>query len=82
MNRPEDYYLDLKISEEHVAGVYANFANVSHSEYDVTVTFARVEHESEQLAVPGNVASRVNMSHKFAEELLAALQDNLGKRPT
>ena len=35
-----------------MAGVYANFANVSHSDYEFTVTFARVDHEVEERGDP------------------------------
>ena len=30
-----------------MAGVYANFANVSHSDYEFSLTFMRLDHESE-----------------------------------
>ena len=43
-----------------MAGVYANFANVSHSDYEFTLTFARVDHEVEDDEVPGVVVSRVS----------------------
>ena len=31
-----------------MAGVYANFANVSHSDYEFSITFVRLDHESEE----------------------------------
>jgi hypothetical protein len=45
-----------------MGGVYANFANVSHSDYEFTITFARVDHEVEDDEIPGVVVSRVNLS--------------------
>ena len=36
-----------------MAGHYANFANVSHSDYEFTITFARVDHEVDEGEVPG-----------------------------
>ena len=45
-----------------MAGVYANFANVSHSDYEFTITFARVDHEVEDDEIPGVIVSRVNLS--------------------
>ena len=60
---------------EHLAGVYANFANVSFSDYEFTITFARVDHEVEEGEIPGVVVSRVNMSQQFMKELLDALND-------
>ena len=47
-----------------MAGVYANFANVTFSEYEFTITFARIDHEVEEGDVPGVVVSRVNMSQR------------------
>ena len=40
-----------------MAGVYANFANVLHSDYEFTITFARVDHEVEDEEIPGVVVS-------------------------
>src|SRR6266508_2392581 len=54
-----------------MAGVYANFANVTFSAYEFTITFARIDHEIEEGDVPGVVVSRVNMSQQFFPELLA-----------
>ena len=38
---------------EHLGGVYANFANISFSPYEFTITFARIDHEVEEGDVPG-----------------------------
>jgi Protein of unknown function (DUF3467) len=71
-----------------MAGVYANFANVSHSDYEFTLTFARVEHEVEEesapgvIELPGVVVSSVNMSPRFARELIDALEDAWSKWQT
>ncbi len=46
-NVPERH-INLHFSPDIMAGVYANFANVSHSDYEFTVTFARVDHEVEE----------------------------------
>ena len=62
-----------------MGGVYANFANVSHSDYEFTVTFARVDHEVESDEVPGVVVSRVNLSPRFMRELIDAMEDNYSK---
>src|SRR6201987_4453559 len=63
-------------------GTYANFANVSFSQYEFTLTFARIEHEVEQGDVPGAVVARVNASPIFIPELIAALQDSWSKYVT
>ncbi len=62
-----------------MGGVYTNFANVSHSDYEFTVTFARVDHEVEADEVPGVVVSRVNLSPRFMRELIDAMEDNYSK---
>ena len=62
-----------------MAGVYANFANVSHSDYEFTLTFARVDHEVEEDEVPGVVVSRVYLSPRFMRELIDAMEDNWSK---
>jgi len=63
-------------------GVYANFANVSSSDYEFAVTFARVEHEVEDSELPGVVVANVNMSPRLARELIDALQDAWSKWET
>src|SRR4051794_7804721 len=72
-------HLNLHFSPEIMAGVYANFANVSHSDYEFTITFARVDHEVEEDEVPGVVVARVNLSPRFMRELIDALGDNYSK---
>ena len=74
--------LNIHLDPEHLAGVYANFANVSSTEYEFTITFARVDHELEEGEVPGVVVARVNMSHKFMRELLDAMEDAWSKWAT
>ena len=74
--------LNIHLDPKHLAGVYANFANVSFSSYEFTVTFARIDHEVEEGDVPGVVVSRVNMSQQFFQELLAAMQDAWSKYST
>ena len=74
--------LNIHLDPEQMAGVYANFANVTFSVYEFTITFARIDHELEEGDVPGVVVARVNMSQQFASELLAALQDAYSKYTT
>ena len=77
--QPGDRHINIHISPELMAGVYANFANVSHSDYEFTITFARVDHEVESAEVPGIIVSRVNLSPRFMRELIAALEDNYSR---
>jgi hypothetical protein len=72
-------HINIHLSPEIMGGVYSNFANVSHSDYEFTVTFARVDHEVESDEVPGVVVSRVNLSPRFMRELIDAMEDNYSK---
>ena len=76
---PRERHLNIHFSPEIMAGVYANFANVSHSDYEFTITFARVDHEVEEEEIPGVVVSRINLSPKFMRELIDAMEDNFSK---
>jgi hypothetical protein len=72
-------HINIHLSPEIMAGVYSNFANVSHSDYEFTVTFARVDHEVEAGEIPGVVVSRVNISPRFMRELIDAMEDNYSR---
>jgi len=71
----QERQLNLQVDPEQMAGVYANFVNVSFSDYEFTITFARVEHEVEEGDLNGVVVSRVNASPRLVEDLLAAVQE-------
>ena len=75
---PERQY-NIQTTPEAMMGVYANFANVSHSDYEFTITYARVDHEVEDAEVPGVVVTRVNLSPRFMRELIDAMEDNWSK---
>jgi Protein of unknown function (DUF3467) len=79
---PRERQFNIQTTPEIMMGVYANFANVSHSDYEFTITFARVDHEIEEGEVPGVVVSRVNLSAKFMRELIDAMHDNYSKWQT
>src|SRR5881398_3999146 len=79
---PEERRLNIQMPAELVGGTYANFANVSVSPYEFTLTFARIEHEVEEGDVPGAVVARINASPRFFEELMAALEDSWTKYKT
>ena len=81
---PEDAerHFNIHTDPETMAGHYANFANVSHSDYEFTITFARVDHEVDEGEVPGVVVSRVNLSPRFMRELIDAMDDNFSKWQT
>ena len=74
--------LNIHMDPALLAGVYANFANITFSDYEFTLTFARIDHEVEEGDVPGVVVARVNMSQQFTKELLDALTDAWSKYST
>jgi hypothetical protein len=78
----QERQLNIQIDEKHLSGAYANFANISFSDYEFTITFARIDHEVSEGDIPGIVVARVNMSQKFAKELLDAMQDSWSKFAT
>jgi uncharacterized protein DUF3467 len=80
--QPGERRLNIHLDPADIAGVYANFANISFSRYEFTLTFARIEHEVEEGDVPGAVVARVNASPRFMEELMQALQDSWWKWQT
>ena len=75
----QERQLNIHIDPAYLAGVYSNFANISFSDYEFTITFARIDHEVEEGDMPGVVVSRVNMSTRFMKELLDAMQDSWSK---
>jgi len=80
--QPPERHYNIHFSPEMMAGVYANFANVSSSDYEFTITFARVDHEVEDDEVPGIVVTRVTSSPRFVRELIDALEDAYSKWQT
>jgi len=63
---PEDgereRHINMHMSPEAMAGAYANFANISHSDYEFTITFARLDHDIDEDEIPGVVVSRISAS--------------------
>src|SRR5438093_4123510 len=79
MDDQPERQLNIHMDPALLAGVYANFANITFSDYEFTLTFARIDHEVEEGDVPGVVVSRVNMSNRFMRELLDAMEDSWSK---
>ena len=82
MDEPRERRINIQADPEHLAGKYANFANVSFSDYEFTITFARLDHEVEDEEIPGVVVSRISASPRFVRELIDALEDNYSKWST
>jgi uncharacterized protein DUF3467 len=72
-------HVNIHTSPEIMAGVYANFASVNHSDYEFAITFARVDYDVDEEEMPGVVVSRVNLSPRFMRELIDAMEDNWSK---
>ncbi|WP_419837030.1 DUF3467 domain-containing protein [Candidatus Poriferisodalis sp.] len=66
---------NVQVPPECQAGVWANFAAVSHSPYEFTLDFVRLSFSGPQ-AGHGVVVSRVNMSPLFVDQLIEALKEN------
>jgi len=71
--------LNIHLDPEQMAGVYANFANVSFSDYEFTLTFARIDHSVEEGDLPGVAVARVNCAPRFLRELIDAAEDAYSK---
>src|SRR2546427_684179 len=63
-----------------MAGVYANFANVTFTQYEFSVTFARVDHEVEDRLAPGGGAVRGLRRRPVGRGLVATGDEVLRRR--
>jgi Protein of unknown function (DUF3467) len=67
----------IHIDPAQMAGVWANFARVSHSEHEFTLDFVRMDSTTDP---PGGiVVARVSVSPLFIQQLIEALQGNWTK---
>jgi hypothetical protein len=80
-DRPQERQLNITVDDK-LAGLYANFAHVSFSPYEFTIDFMRIEHEADGLEIPGVLVSRINVSPRFLQELITAMQDSWSKWET
>ena len=78
----QERQLNIHVDPQHLGGVYSNFANISFSDYEFAITFARIDHEVEEGDVPGVVVSRINMAPQFMRELLDAMTDSWSRYST
>ena len=80
MDQPKDpnshqVHVSLDVPEEHRGGVWANFARVSHSPYEFTLDFARLDF-ARGPDLSGVVVARVNLSPMLVTQLIKALETN------
>jgi hypothetical protein len=66
---------EIILPEKHIGGVWANYAQVSHSQHEFTIDFVRIDATA---PAPGRgiVVARVSMSPLFVTQLIDALQKN------
>lgn len=70
----EPQEISIHIEPAQMAGVWANFARVSHSEHEFTLDFVRMDNTTDP---PGGiVVARVSVSPLFIQQLIEALQGN------
>lgn len=74
----EPLALNVLLQPEQMAGVWANFAQVSHSDFEFTLDFIRLDYNSPP-PVKGIVVARVSVSPLFITQLIDALQANWQK---
>jgi len=70
----EHHEIEISIKADDVGGVWSNVARVSHSPYEFTLDFARIDYSEDP--PKGVVVSRVNMSPLMVSQLIDALQEN------
>jgi Protein of unknown function (DUF3467) len=71
---PSEPQGQIIMQPEQMAGVWANFARVSHSEHEFTLDFVRLDYTG--TPVNGIVVARVSVSPLFVSQLIDALQSN------
>jgi hypothetical protein len=74
---PAGFEPKVEILPEHRAGVWANYARVSHSPYEFTLDFVRLDFT--ERPPNGVVVARVSVSPLMVTQLIEALNDNWQK---
>lgn len=68
-------HVSLELPDAHKGGVWANFARVTHSPYEFTLDFARLDFATAP-DMQGVVVARVNLSPMLVAQLINALETN------
>jgi hypothetical protein len=71
----DQVHVSLELPDSHKGGVWANFARVSHSPYEFTLDFARLDFSTAP-DMQGVVVARVNLSPMLVTQLINALETN------
>jgi Protein of unknown function (DUF3467) len=77
MTEEERREAQIFLPPDQQAGVWANWAQVHHSDHEFTIDFVRMEYAATPLT--GLVVSRVSVSPLFVTQLIDALQENWRK---
>jgi hypothetical protein len=80
-DEPQERQLNVHL-DKSMAGEYANFARVGFSQYEFTIDFLQIEHESEGAEINGVLVSRIHLSARFMRELMTAIEDSWSKWET
>ena len=68
----------IRLPDHLEGGVWANWARVSHSQYEFTLDFVRMDYNTITAeGIPGVLVQRVNMSPLFVTQLMQALESNM-----
>jgi hypothetical protein len=70
-----EHRIELVLEPQHMAGVWANWARINHSEHEFTLDFVRLDH-SESPPRRGIFVARVGVSPLFITQLIDLLQAN------
>jgi hypothetical protein len=75
---PRSKNFQIAVPEGMSAGVWANFATVSHSPYEFTIDFVRLDfaHPTGDGGRTGQVVARINLSPLMVTQLMEALEGN------
>jgi Protein of unknown function (DUF3467) len=74
--QPEEPGFEIIIEPHQLAGVWANWAQVSHSEHEFTLDFVRMDYSQGTPPRRGIVLARVGLSPLFVLQLIDALNRN------
>ena len=79
--QPRAHNFQISVPDSVSAGVWANFATVSHSPYEFTIDFVRLDfaHPTGDGGRQGQVVARVNLSPLMVTQLMEALEGNWQK---
>lgn len=73
MSQENNQQIQIKATDEKLAGKYANMMQVSHTKEEFVLDFVNI------LPPSGQLVSRIILSPAHAKRILLALEDNIAK---